>query len=266
MIDTIGTALGGKTWVVGAGLLALLVCERLAPAARPLAAALQERWQRGFRLVRNLSLGLVNAVASWLVVVPVSAVAASWALEWRPPWLAGTPGLVLDLAVLDLWIYWWHRANHVVPFLWRFHVVHHLDEFLDATSALRFHAGEVVLSAAARAGVIYLMDVPLTSVVVFETLIALTTMFHHSNVRLPAPIEQPLSRLIVTPSIHWVHHHARREDTDSNYATVLSLWDRVFASHSPTQRTADMPIGVERQHDLPLLSLVVRPLREGNDG
>ena len=243
-----------------------MLFERLAPAARPLSAALRRSAERGYRIARNLGLGGINALASWLIVVPASAAAAYWALDWRPPWLAGVPGLAFDLLILDLWIYWWHRANHVVPFLWRFHLVHHLDEFLDATSALRFHAGEVLLSAIVRAGVIFVLDIPLASVVIFETLVAMFTMFHHSNVRLPPRLERLVSLLIVTPSIHWVHHHAIRRDTDSNYATVLSAWDRVFASRSPTSRTADMPIGVEAHHELPFFRLLVQPLRPDRGG
>jgi sterol desaturase/sphingolipid hydroxylase (fatty acid hydroxylase superfamily) len=84
-------------------------------------------------------------------------------------------------------------------------------------------------------------------------------MFHHSNVRLPPRFERLLSRVIVTPSIHWVHHHALRSDTDSNYSTILSVWDRLFASRSPTQRTPDLEIGVEREHDRAFLALIVRP-------
>ena len=109
-----------------------------------------------------------------------------------------------------LWIYWWHRANHELPFLWRFHAVHHYDELLDTSSAVRFHFGEVALSALARAGVIVLLDLPLASVVLFEGLVLMAAIFHHSDARLPPAIERPLSRVIVTPSIHWVHHHARR--------------------------------------------------------
>ncbi len=266
MIESIANALDGKTGAVLAGLLLLMLVERLAPAARPLAAGLRRQAQRTYRLARNLGLGAINAIVSWLIVVPVSAVAAHWALGWRPSLLAGNAGMVFDLLVLDLWIYWWHRANHEVPFLWRFHLVHHLDEFLDATSALRFHAGEVLLSAMARAGVIYVLAIPLTSVVIFETLLAVFTMFHHSNVKLPPRLEHVLSLVVVTPSIHWVHHHAVRSDTDSNYASVLSLWDKVFASRSPTSRTADMEIGVERRRDLPFLRLVAEPLREDRDG
>lgn len=212
------------------------------------------------RIGRNLSLASVNAGVSWLIVVPVSALAAQWALDWRPLWWSGWTGLVLDLLILDCWIYWWHRANHEIPALWRFHEVHHLDEFLDASSALRFHFGEVVLSSLVRAAVIFLLGMPLASVFVFETLLALSAIFHHSNVRLPAWLERPLSWVVVTPSIHWVHHHALRRDTDSNYASLLSMWDRLFGSRSSTMRSPDMPIGVEGRSERPLASLLLRPL------
>jgi len=79
--------------------------------------------------------------------------------------------------------------------------------------------------------------------------------------RLPAGLERALSFVVVTPSIHWVHHHAIRADTDSNYSTLLSVWDRLFASRSATQRSPDMPIGVEGGHDRGLVALVRRPFR-----
>ena len=88
--------------------------------------------------------------------------------------------------LLDFWIYWWHRANHELSWLWRFHQVHHLDELLDSSSAVRFHFGEVFLSALARAPVIILLGIPLASVLVFEALILVGAIFHHSDARLPA--------------------------------------------------------------------------------
>jgi sterol desaturase/sphingolipid hydroxylase (fatty acid hydroxylase superfamily) len=211
------------------------------------------------RVIKNFSLAAPNAILSPLVVVPISAFAAQWALQWRPEWWGGGAGLVLDLLMLDVWIYWWHRANHAVPFLWRFHEVHHLDETLDASSALRFHFGEVFLSSLVRAAVIFIIAVPLSSVVVFETIVALVTIFHHSNLRLPPVLERILSLLIVTPSIHWVHHHALRSDTDSNYSTFISFWDVLFGSRSRTVRNAEMPVGVEGKRDEGLVSLITRP-------
>ena len=86
-------------------------------------------------------------------------------------------------------------------------------------------------------------------------------MFHHSNLRLPSWLERLLSLIMVTPSIHWVHHHAIRTDTDSNYSTLLSVWDRLFGSRIPTVRSPDMPIGVEGGRDRTIAALVTRPFR-----
>jgi sterol desaturase/sphingolipid hydroxylase (fatty acid hydroxylase superfamily) len=249
--ETLAELIRYKGVAVVAVLVLLLLLERRFPLARALGG-----WRR---VGRNLSLAGLNAVLSWAIVVPLSALAASHALGWRPAFWGGWTGLAVDILLLDLWIYWWHRANHELPFLWRFHEVHHLDGFLDASSALRFHFGEVFLSSLVRAGVIFLLDVPLTSVVVFETAVAVVAMFQHSNVALPARLESGLSRVIVTPSIHWIHHHAVRADTDSNYAAILSIWDRLFGSRSATRRSLDMKIGVEGRSDAPLPALVKRP-------
>ncbi len=241
---------------------ALMVLERLFPKVRPLASAgLRTAADRVLRVLKNASLLLISAGLSPLVVIPLSAFASTHALGWRPDWWSGMTGLLIDIIILDCWIYWWHRANHEVPFLWRFHEVHHLDEFLDASSAFRFHFGEVMLSAVVRAVVIWLLDIPLTSVVLFETLVLSMALFHHSNVDLPKWLERPLSKVVVTPSLHWVHHHAIRADTDSNYANICSVWDVVFGSRSKTQRWKDMPIGVERRHDEGLIRLLMRPFK-----
>ena len=239
--------------------MAMLALEFFFPAVRPLVAAkLATASEKLLRAGKNVALLLINAGLSPLLVIPLSAFAQTWAPHWRPEWAAG---LVIDLLLLDFWIYWWHRSNHALPFLWRFHEVHHLDEFLDVTSAVRFHFGEVILSALVRAAVIFALGIPLTSVVVFETLVLMAAMFHHSNVKLPPVLERALSFVIVTPSLHWVHHHAIRRDTDSNYSSILSVWDRLFKSRSATIRSPEMTIGVESQSDEGLLGLIIRPFR-----
>jgi sterol desaturase/sphingolipid hydroxylase (fatty acid hydroxylase superfamily) len=163
--------------------------------------------------------------------------------------------------MLDFLIYWWHRANHEWPLLWRFHEVHHLDRFLDSTTAIRFHFGEVLLSAGARAVVVLLLGFPFASIIAFESLLLCATIFHHSNLRLPAGFERSLSAVIITPGIHWVHHHAARADTDSNYGTLFSFWDRLFRTRSPTPRTPTMTIGVEGEGERALPALLLRPFR-----
>jgi|SRR5690606_14585993 len=233
--------------------------ERLFPASPWRAADPASGFSQTAHLRQNISLWLVNALASPLLVLAITGAAASLAPSWRPAALGGPLGLALDLLVLDLWIYAWHRANHRIPLLWRFHQVHHLDQQLDSTSALRFHVGEVLLSALARAPVILILDIPLASVVVFEVLVTMAAIFHHANVRLPPTLEATLSRVIITPQLHWVHHRARRRDTDSNYGTLLSGWDLLFASRSATRRTPDMVIGVAGQVENRIPRLLLLP-------
>jgi sterol desaturase/sphingolipid hydroxylase (fatty acid hydroxylase superfamily) len=248
--------LAWKSLGVAAWFALLFALERWRPAVTPRLAEPDAR-----RIARNAALWLMNTLLSPLVVVPISVYAAAHALPWRPAWWRGPAGLAADLLLLDFLIYWWHRANHVVPLLWRFHAVHHYDRFLDTTSAVRLHFGEVLLSAAARAVAILVLAIPVRSVLAFEALVLTGALFHHSNIRVPPALEGALSRIVVTPAIHWVHHHRVRADTDSNYSTILSLWDPLFRSRSPHRRSADMAIGVEALEERPLLRLLLAPFR-----
>ena len=267
MVSDLEGLLAWKGAAVLAWLAVFFLAERWRPAARPpfdgpppATGKAAGGWHR---VARNVGLWLTVTVLSPLVVLPLTYWASGHALAWRPAWWAGGAGLLLDILLLDLLIYWWHRANHEVPFLWRFHEVHHLDRFLDTTSALRFHFGEVLLSALARAGVILLLGFPFTSIVVFEVLVLFAAVFHHSNLRLPVGFERALSRVIITPSIHWVHHHAVRADTDSNYGTIFSFWDPLFGTRSRTPRDPAMPIGTEGRAEEGLAGLLIHPFRVG---
>jgi len=253
----------GKSTAVVVWLIAIVLIEnRWASAIVPLriagyGGAWFARWGR------NLGLCALNAGLAPLVALPVTFYAAAHPWWMRPAFLAFPYGLPIDLLVLDFWIYWWHRANHEWPLLWRFHEVHHRDRHLDATSALRFHFGEVMISACVRALVIVALAIPLGSVVVFETLVLAAAIFHHSNWRLPERVERPLSRCIITPSLHWVHHHRAQSDTDSIYGTILSIWDRWFDSGPHINRRRAMPIGVEGEEELSLLRLIALPFYRG---
>ena len=249
----IAAFLSAKVAVAAGWALGLAAVERLAPAApRPPRSD-------GPRLVRNLGLWAANTLMNPFITLPISAAAAALQLWTRPD--LGWAGLVFDLLLLDLWTYVWHRANHEWPLLWRFHRVHHLDQFLDATSAVRFHPGEVVISALARAPLVIAADIPFLTVALFDALMLLSALFHHSNIRLPAQLESALRLFIVTPSHHWVHHHVETADTNSNYGGVLTLWDRLFASWSPHAHTPDMRIGAGDAADRPLLQLALAPFR-----
>ena len=262
MMDWFSGAIGLKTVAVLGWFVILFVAERLRPAdvtGKPLHTATTTGLAR---MGRNAALWAINTAMAPLIVVPITVLAADHTL-WRPFWWGGPLGLALDILLFDFLIYWWHRANHEFPFLWRFHSVHHFDATLDTTTAVRFHFGEVALAALARAGVIVLIGFPLVSVFTFEALILIASLFHHSNVRFPVKLEAALSRIFITPSIHWVHHHAIKSDTDSNYGTIFSFWDPLFATRSKTRRQSGMPIGVQGGHEQGLGALLLHPFKAG---
>lgn len=216
------------------------------------------------RLSKNIGLWLLTVVLSIGVVAPLTAWGINNAFWVRSSsWFIGDgffAWIVIDLLILDCWVYWVHRAYHQFPLMWRLHEIHHRDEFLDTTSAVRFHIGEVALSSALRLIPIAILAVPLHTVILFEVLLLSASIFQHSNIKLHAGVERHLSRLFVTPSIHWVHHHANQSDTESNFASVLSFWDLVFRSRSATKRTEDMKIGIEGVEDMGFLRLLLLPL------
>ncbi len=250
----IGEAIVANKGVVGAAaFLLLFLLERVnaAEAARG----------GGARLFRNGVLWLFLVVLSPLVVLPIAKWAADHALWSRPSdWPAAA--MLVDIVMLDLWAYFVHRAYHEAPLMRRFHRVHHLDEHLDTTSAVRFHPGEVVISALLRIPPIIALSIPFGHVVIFETVLLACSFFHHSNVRMRPGLEAALSRLIVTPSIHWVHHHAVRSDTNSNYAAIFSIWDRLFGTRSVNARTPGMTIGLEGVADKSAIGLLIAPFRK----
>jgi sterol desaturase/sphingolipid hydroxylase (fatty acid hydroxylase superfamily) len=214
------------------------------------------------RVAVNLTLGALVVAVSPLVQWATARVMTDTQPVINLAAIIGpVAAVLLQLVILDLWAYSLHRAYHRIPAMWRLHAPHHLDQHLDVTSAVRFHIGEIIWSSLLRLIPLFVFGISLQTNVLFGMILTGCALFHHSNVRLPRGFESALSRVIVTPSIHWVHHHAVRRDTDANYAAIFSIWDRIFGSSSPTRRTADMPIGVEGEAERPLLDLIAYPVK-----
>jgi sterol desaturase/sphingolipid hydroxylase (fatty acid hydroxylase superfamily) len=181
---------------------------------------------------RNFALGGGNVLltalftAFLLVVVTEWAEAAQFGLLQQFPasWLTTIVALVL----FDGWMYVWHRANHEMPWLWRFHRVHHSDPMLDATSAVRFHMGEIFISGLLRLLVVPLLGLSLHQVLLYDAILLLVILFHHSNIKLPERVDRILRILIATPAIHRVHHSRLMAETNSNYSSIFSGWDRLL--------------------------------------
>ncbi len=222
-----------RFFLLALALAVLWVVEGLAPHLPEL---VRERRRRVVHGVRNAVLAVTNGVLGILLLGVLIATSISLAqahgfgllrMIELPVWAEG----LLALLLFDVWMYWWHRINHVIPFLWRFHRVHHSDPSMDVTTALRFHPGEIILSTAARLPLIAILGMELWQLALYELIATPVIALHHSNVNLPRRIDDALRWLIVTPWMHWVHHSRERRETNSNYSSLLSAWDRVFGTY-----------------------------------
>ena len=137
---------------------------------------------------------------------------------------------IAGVLLLDYTLYWWHYLTHRVPLLWRFHQVHHIDQEMDATTALRFHFGEIAISVGYRAAQIVAIGASPMTVAVWQVFVFLNILFHHSNVRLPVASERILARFIMTPRLHGIHHSIAPEEVNSNWSSGFSIWDLLHAT------------------------------------
>lgn len=218
----------GKLLVFLAGLGLFLAIETLRPAR----CWARSRWRRiGFHgAIAVLNTVLVRLFVYvpfllWIVYVEQQG----WGLA-RLLGITGWAEIVLSVVMLDAFDYVWHRANHRVTFLWRFHKAHHADTAVDTTTSLRFHPGELIISGAAKAGWVLIWGPTATAWFIFEALVSLCSQFHHSNIDFPERVDRALSRVLVTPRFHATHHHVERRYGDRNFSTILSIWDSLFGS------------------------------------
>jgi sterol desaturase/sphingolipid hydroxylase (fatty acid hydroxylase superfamily) len=222
---------------------------------------------RGERLAVNAVMAILAALVVRLLLVPVG-VAVALAAERggvgllhalaAPPAVAWAAGFLL----LDYTMYVWHRLNHRVPFLWRFHLVHHTDLDLDVSTAFRFHAGELVLSCAWRAAQVAVIGPPVALLLVFEAIFASATAFHHANWRLPEALDRALTAVVVTPRMHGIHHSVIETETNSNWSVVLSWWDRLHRTRRLARAQDGIVIGLPAfREPLGLGALLALPRR-----
>lgn len=206
---------------------------------------------RGPRWFANFGLALIDTLALRILVPWLAIDAARYAAAhdfgllhlWLvPAWLAWT----IALLALDLTIYWQHRLLHAVPLLWRLHRVHHSDLTLDASSGVRFHPGEILLSIGIKIGAVLLLGAPAAAVLAFEILLNGFSLFTHSNLRLPEWLDHALRKVFVTPAMHRVHHSVLREEHDRNYGFHVSWWDRLFRSYLHTATSPQLGLDAFR--------------------
>lgn len=230
-------------------LAAMVLWERRA-ALRPYSQPRGRRW------LANLGLGLVDTLVLRLTLPVLAAGVAliaeerGWGLFNQLAWPAWVK-FVLALLALDLAIYGQHLMMHKVPLLWRLHRLHHSDLDFDASTALRFHPLEIVLSMLLKIALVLLLGAPAAAVIAFEVILNATSVFNHGNVSVPPRLEPLLRRLLVTPDMHRVHHSWYREETDSNFGFNLSCWDRLFGTYRAQPRDGHlaMTVGLQEFRD-----------------
>ena len=221
--DLVGGAVVGAALAGAAGLEAAL-------PLRPRRCGRRSRWSE------NASFGALAAAIVRVAVVPAMVRCAREAgarnagvLRWLP--VPGALRVVAGVLALDYTMYLWHRALHGAPWLWRFHAAHHADRDLDASTALRFHPGELAASLPFRCLQVSVLGVNPRLALTYEVALQAAAVFHHSNARLPWSVERGLGLVFVTPRMHGIHHSTDARELASNWSVIFSFWDRLHGTH-----------------------------------
>ena len=211
------------------------------------------------------------------IIIPTAAIGVAYLVEKQhlgfanqfdiPFWIK----VIVTFILLDLVIYFQHVMFHVLPVLWRFHRVHHSDLDFDVTTGLRFHPLEILLSIVIKLVAIVALGAPVLAVILFEVILNLMSMFSHSNIYLNKTFERVLRWFIVTPDMHRVHHSVLENETNSNFAFNISLWDRIFATYlaKPREGQNGMTIGLDEFRESKwqgLKGLIIMPFATGIRG
>src|SRR5262245_28998257 len=200
------------------------------------------------RRAANLGLTAVSFASNWLLA-SVAAVAAlslrpaglMARLAW-PSWIEVLTGIV----IIDFSVgYLSHRTMHMWPPMWRFHQIHHNDPFVDVTTTYRTHPVETVWRFLFAIVPIWLLGIPAQAVVIQRLLQATNGIIEHANIRLWAPLDRVLSLVFVTPNVHKVHHSRKVAEANSNYANLVTLYDRLLGTYTPSDRAESVVYGLD---------------------
>lgn len=226
---------------------------------------------RVIRWTNNLALVVLDT-AILRLTFPVLAVGLATIAEDRnwglfnnidaPVWAA----IVISMLLLDLAIYLQHVMFHAVPGLWRLHRIHHADLDFDATTGLRFHPVEILISMGIKLAVVAALGPPAVAVLLFEVILNGTALFNHANIDFPRPVDRILRWIVVTPDMHRVHHSVDPRETNSNFGFNLPWWDRLLGTYvaQPAKGHMKMEIGIEQfrtRRDLWLDRMLIQPVR-----
>ena len=228
-------------------------------------------------LIARLFVNLAIAIFTFIAAIGMVQPAARWALGWSAGRQFGLVHLValpapfefaISFLLMDLAFYYWHVANHRVPFLWRFHNVHHIDPDLDVSTAFRFHFGEILLSTAFSLLQVSFIGPSAWVFGVYQLVFQAEVIFHHSNVRLPIGVERLLNKVVVTPRMHGIHHSQVQRENNSNFGTVFPWWDRFHRTLGVNIPQDEVVVGVPGYtlpEDNTLWNALLIPFRKQRD-
>ncbi len=256
-----------KTIVAAVTLAALWLAEHRFPFFVESWPNRRERFRHD---AKNLGIGIMNSILSIALLGTLLAVVEVSSEQWGLLRLLAMPAIATTIAallILDLWMYVWHRLNHAIPLLWRFHRMHHSDPAMDASTGVRFHTGEIMMSGLARAALLPIIGLSLWQMALYESILLPVVLFHHSNVRLPRWLDYGLTVCVVTPAMHRVHHSRWRPEANSNFASVLPIWDRLFRSFRLRDDARTIHLGLaefDDHHWQTLAGMLRTPLAQVN--
>jgi sterol desaturase/sphingolipid hydroxylase (fatty acid hydroxylase superfamily) len=250
-----------------AGVFAAMAAWEILAPRREQKLARRTRWPGNIGIVLLDTLLVRLVFPTTAVGLALIAEAQRWGLLHAldlPIWAS----IPLAVTALDLTIYLQHVLFHAVPALWRLHRMHHADLEFDVTTGARFHPIEILLSMVIKLGAVAALGAPAAAVLVFEVLLNATSMFNHSNVRMPARLDRVLRWIVVTPDMHRVHHSVVARETNSNFGFNLPWWDRLFGTYrdQPAVGHETMTIGIEQFRDPAeqrLDRMLTQPFRDG---
>ncbi|MFV0606065.1 MAG: sterol desaturase family protein [Niabella sp.] len=203
-------------------------------------------------------------LAVFIVLLSDWCKAVGWGLVyWSHAGIVGA--IVIGILALDFSSWWVHYIMHKNRFLWRFHIIHHSDNKVDVTTGLRHHPGDSLLRGIFFLILIFISGAPMYSVMMYQTLVVITTAFTHANISLPAALDKALSYIFISPNMHKVHHHRKQPYTDSNYGAVFSVWDRLFKTFTtlhPTQIVYGIDKDYPNEKDEDFLNLIKFPFQK----
>ena len=235
-------------------LIILIMAEILLPKKKRIHNR-KDRW------ITNGLITLINTASVNIVHIAIPLIAIVAAIDVSngkmglfniinfPIWIE----IILTVIILDFIIWGQHLLSHIIPFVWRFHRMHHTDRDLDVTTAVRFHPFEIIFSMFIKITSIYILGASAIAVIIFEIMLNGMAMFNHANLRIPFRIENILRKFIVTPDLHRIHHSIYIDEHNKNFGFSLSIWDKIFKCYldQPRDGHKDMKLGLKWQNDKP---------------